>query len=374
MSLTISTILGLAGALVATFTNCLTSLMKASQEVAAALTLLDPVVFLIFVWASVILLLFSWAAFCLSLSVLLEQAEIVEMASSSNFLHLAKASLQALRPLAISPTSLILQSLTSSPSLARSALVQQVQASVAVSSLLLVKQSSAIFLKALVDVLHASTRVMLGLGRFMLQVLFTSDSHIFRVSVRFLSCFAPSESAEPLQVRADALPPPTSTSFWTRCLKLPFLPLFLPAISPCFFTLVICLSKLATTFSSFLIDLTADSRHLPSTCLPEILVCFLFLFLLEFPPTFPFFPFFFPFLPLFLFLFTLFLLAFFLLFLPSRPASASLITLEDSISSERLLSLLSSPAQARMTKMRRNPKTSKQALLFMMKLGELLLC
>ena len=42
--------------------------MKASQEVAAALILLDPVVFLIFVWASVILflLVFSWAAFAIT--------------------------------------------------------------------------------------------------------------------------------------------------------------------------------------------------------------------------------------------------------------------------------------------------------------------
>ena len=41
----------------------------------------------------------------------------------------------------------------------------------AVSSLLLAKHSSAIFLKALVEVLHSLIRVALGLGRSMLQVL-----------------------------------------------------------------------------------------------------------------------------------------------------------------------------------------------------------
>merc|ERR1719435_673251 len=139
----------------------------------------------------------------------------------------------------------------------------------AVSSLLLEKHSSAIFLKALVEVLHAVIRVALGLGMSILQVLFTSVSHSIRVSVRFLSCLAPAQAS------ADSLPPPTSISLRAMGPNTAFLSPFLAAMAACFSTLIICLSKLATTFSSFLMDLTADSRHLPSTVLPCILVFFL---------------------------------------------------------------------------------------------------
>ena len=95
--------------------------MKDAQSVAAALAnLLLPdeelVAFAILALTSVSASLFLERAAALSFSseTLFEQEEKASMTSSSNFLHFEKAEVQALRPLAIFPTSEILQDLTAS--------------------------------------------------------------------------------------------------------------------------------------------------------------------------------------------------------------------------------------------------------------------
>merc|ERR1712149_132934 len=137
------------------------------------------------------------------------------------------------------------------------------------------------------------------MGKSVVQEAFTRTSQSNRVLVRLVSCRAPSEVAEPEQVRADLLPPPRSTS--------------LRAMGPnsdCLSILFFCFSKLVTTSFHLLMAVTALSRHTPSMVLADFLVpllFFLFLFLFLF---FLFFLFFLLFFLLFLFF------LFFLLFLP----------------------------------------------------------
>merc|ERR1712155_502386 len=239
---------------------------------------------------------------------------------------------------------------------------QQAQASFAVASLLIVTHSVARVTKREVSLAQASTKVMLGMGKSVVQEAFTRTSQSNRVLVRLVSCRAPSEVAEPEQVRADLLPPPRSTSLRAMGPNTDCLPDFLPAMVPCLSILVFCFSKLATTSFHLLITVMAFSRHTPSTVLVDFLVPFefflffllvLFLLFLLFPlPEFFFFPlfplffflrflcFFPPFLTLFLliFIFLPFLLLFLLL---SASASASLAILEEETSSETLFSSLS---------------------------------
>merc|ERR1712207_38717 len=125
---------------------------------------------------------------------------------------------------------------------------------------------------------QASTKVMLGMGKSVVQEAFTKTSQSNKVLVRLVSCRAPSEVAEPEQVRADLLPPPRSTSLRamgpnTDCL---------PAISDCLSILFFCFSKLVTTSFHLLMAVTALSRHTPSIVLADFLeplLFFLFLFL-----------------------------------------------------------------------------------------------
>merc|ERR1712079_414101 len=305
-----------------------------------------------------------------------EQAAMEVTASSSNFLQVEKASLQAFRPCATAATSGILQSLTASLAAASSGAAQQVQASTAVASLLSVRQASAAATKVAEALTHSSTKVMLGMGKSVVQEALTATSQSNRVLVRLVSCRAPSEVAEPEQVRADLLPPPRSTSLRAMGPNTDCLPDFLPAMVPCLSILVFCFSKLATTSFHLLITVMAFSRHTPSTVLADFLVPFelflffllvLFLLFLLFPlPEFFFFPlfpllfflrflrFFPPFLPLFLliFIFLPFLLLFLLL---PASASASLAILEEETSSETLFSSLFS-AVARTARTARSPK------------------
>jgi len=130
-------ILGLEGKSNAIFITSVTSAMKSLHEPAAALedvpvtleifdfTLFKPSLFLVNV-----------SAFFFNLSTSCEHAVKDETAASSNFLHLEKAPVQFFSPLEMSPSSLILQFLTASLRVVISVLVQQVQASAAVSSLL----------------------------------------------------------------------------------------------------------------------------------------------------------------------------------------------------------------------------------------------
>merc|ERR1712207_41182 len=225
---------------------------------------------------------------------------------------------------------------------------------------------------------QASTKVMLGMGKSVVQEAFTRTSQSNRVLVRLVSCRAPSEVAEPEQVRADLLPPPRSTSLRAMGPNTDCLPDFLPAMEACFSILVFCLSKLATTSFHLFMAVTAFSMHMPSRVLVDFLVpllfflLFLFFLLLFF--LLPFLVFlvllvFFLLFDLFLFLFfspffwVLFLFLKVFLFLLAASASADLATLEDPSSSERLLSSWFS-AEARTARATRRPKRMRQILLF----------
>merc|ERR1719213_1355457 len=144
-------------------------------------------------------------------------------------------------------TSVILQSLTASLAMVISGADQQLQASPAVASLLWLRQPEARLLNSSVALVQESTKVMLGMGKSVVQEAFTRTSQSNRVLVRLVSCKAPSEVAEPEQVRADLLPPPRSTSLRAMGANTDFLAPFFPAISDCFSILVFCLLKLATT-------------------------------------------------------------------------------------------------------------------------------
>merc|ERR1711878_90101 len=209
------------------------------------------------------------------------------------------------------------------------------------------------------------------MGKSVVQEAFTRTSQSNRVLVRLVSCKAPSEVAEPEQVRADLLPPPRSTSLRAMGPNADCLTDFLLAMVACFSILVFCLSKLATTSFHLFMAVTALSRHMPSIspilvdCLMPFLLLFwvlLFLFCLLLVLFFLVL-FFCPFLAV---LFFFWVLSFFLkvfLFLLAASASADLATREDPSSSERLLSSWFS-AEARTARTTRRPKRMKQILLF----------
>merc|ERR1719225_2234955 len=240
-------------------------------------------------------------------------------------------------------TSAILQSLTASLASVISGADQQLQASPAVASLLWLRQPEARVLNSSVALVQASTKV------------------------RLVSCRAPSEVAEPEQVRADLLPPPRSTSLRAMGPNTDCLPDFLPAMEACFSILFFCFSKLVTTSFHLFMAVTAFSMHMPSSVLVDFLVPLLFFLLLFLLLLF----FLLPFLlfDLFLFLFfspffwVLFLFLKVFLFLLAASASADLATREDPSSSERLLSSLFS-AEARTARATRRPKRMRQILLF----------
>merc|ERR1712079_174469 len=140
MSALIVTIMGLEGKSVAMVTIVVTRVMKAAASAAAALLpraspltfLLDPVMpATVEAAASMAVLLWDRAAaLAFRASVETGQAAMEETASSSNFLQVEKASLQAFRPWAMADTSVILQSLTASLAMVISGADQQAQASV----------------------------------------------------------------------------------------------------------------------------------------------------------------------------------------------------------------------------------------------------
>merc|ERR1712217_217639 len=354
--------------------------MKAAASAAAALLpraspltfLLDPVMpATVEAAASMAVLLWDRAAaLAFRASVETEQAAMEETASSSNFLQVEKASLQAFRPWAMADTSVILQSLTASLAMVISGADQQAQASVAVASLLMVIHSVARVLNKSVALTQASTKVMLGMGKSVVQEAFTRTSQSNRVLVRLVSCRAPSEVAEPEQVRADLLPPPRSTSLRAMGPNTDCLPDFLPAMEA-------CLSKLATTSFHLFMAVTAFSMHMPSSVLVDFLVPLLFFLLLFLLLLFFLLPFLvFLVLLVFFLLFDLFLFLFFspffwvpflflkvFLFLLAASASADLATREDPSSSERLLSSWFS-AEVRTARATRRPKRMRQILLF----------
>merc|ERR1719150_1967493 len=194
---------------------------------------------------------------------------------------------------------------------------QQAQASVAVASLLMVIHSVARVLNKSVALTQPFTKVMLGMGKSVVQEALTATSQSNRVLVRLVSCRAPSEVEEPEQVRADLLPPPRSTSLRAMGPNTDCLPDFLPAISDCLSILFFCFSKLVTTSFHLLMAVTALSRHTPSMVLVDFLVPLLFfLFLFLFFLFFLFFLLFLFFLFFLLFLPFLFFLVLFFLFLP----------------------------------------------------------
>merc|ERR1711884_998185 len=216
------------------------------------------------------------------------------------------------------------------------------------------------------------------MGKSVVQEALTATSQSNRVLVRLVSCKAPSEVAEPEQVRADLLPPPRSTSLRAMGPNTDCLPDFFPAMEACFSILVFCLSKLATTSFHLFMAVTAFSMHMPSRVLVDFLVpllfflLFLFFLLLFF--LLPFLVFlvllvFFLLFDLFLFLFfspffwVLFLFLKVFLFLLAASASADLATREDPSSSERLLSSWFS-AKARTARATRRPKRMRQILMF----------
>merc|ERR1712223_1564907 len=146
----------------------------------------------------------------------------------------------------------------------------------------MVIHSVARVLNKSVALTQPSTKVMLGMGKSVVQEALTATSQSNRVLVRLVSCRAPSEVAEPEQVRADLLPPPRSTSLRAMGPNTDCLPDFLPAMEACFSILVFCLSKLATTSFHLFMAVTAFSMHMPSSVLVDFLVplFFLLLFLL----------------------------------------------------------------------------------------------
>merc|ERR1711878_107285 len=209
------------------------------------------------------------------------------------------------------------------------------------------------------------------MGKSVVQEALTATSQSNRVLVRLVSCKAPSEVAEPEQVRADLLPPPRSTSLRAMGPNTDCLPDFLPAMEACFSILVFCLSKLATTSFHLFMAVTAFSMHMPSSVLVDFLVPLLFFLLLFLLLLFFLLPFLvFLVLLVFFLLFDLFLFLFFspffwvlFLFLMAASASADLATREDPSSSERLLSSWFS-AEARTARTTRRPKRMRQILLF----------
>merc|ERR1712242_593144 len=155
MSALTVTIMGLEGKSIAMVTIVVTKVMKAAASAAAALFLrpqycLFPVMpATVEAAASMAVLLWDKAAaLAFRASTETEQAAMEVTASSSNFLQVEKASLQAFRPWATAATSGILQSLTASLAAASSGAAQQVQASAAVASLLSVRLASAAATKA----------------------------------------------------------------------------------------------------------------------------------------------------------------------------------------------------------------------------------
>merc|ERR1712155_435337 len=300
-----------------------------------------------------------------------EQAAMEETASSSNFLQVENAFLQAFSPWAMEDTSVILQSLTASLAMVISGADQQLQASPAVASLLWLRQPEARLLNSSVALVQESTKVMLGMGKSVVQEAFTRTSQSNRVLVRLVSCKAPSEVAELEQVRADLLPPPRSTSLRAMGPNTDCLPDFLPAMEACFSILVFCLSKLATTSFHLFMAVTALSRHMPSIspilvdCLMPFLLLFWVLLVLFCLLLVLFFLvlFFCPFLAVLFFFWVLFLFLKVFLFLLAASASADLATREDPSSSERLLSSWFS-AEARTARATRRPKRMRQILLF----------
>merc|ERR1712223_1126121 len=207
------------------------------------------------------------------------------------------------------------------------------------------------------------------MGKSVVQEAFTKTSQSNRVLVRLVSCRAPSEVAEPEQVRADLLPPPRSTSLRAMGPNTDCLPDFLPAMEACFSILVFCLSKLATTSFHLFMAVTAFSMHMPSSVLVDFLVPLLFFLLLFLLPFLVFLVLLVFFLLFDLFLFLFFSPFFWVLFLFLKvflfllAASADLATREDPSSSERLLSSLFS-AEARTARATRRPKRMRQILLF----------
>merc|ERR1712155_497118 len=97
-----------------------------------------------------------------------EQAAMEETASSSNFLQVE---------------NVILQSLTASLAMVNSGADQQLQASPAVASLLWLRQPEARLLNSSVALVHVSTKVMLGMGKSVVQEAFTRTSQSNRVLV-----------------------------------------------------------------------------------------------------------------------------------------------------------------------------------------------
>merc|ERR1712193_279856 len=166
----------------------------------------------------------------------------------------------------------------------------------------MVIHSVARVLNKSVALTQASTKVMLGMGKSVVQEAFTRTSQSNRVLVRLVSCKAPSEVAEPEQVRADLLPPPRSTSLRAIGPNTDCLPDFLPAMEACFSILVFCLSKLATTSFHLFMAVTAFSMHMPSRVLVDFLVPLLFFLLFFFLFFRPFFWVLFLFLKVFHFL------------------------------------------------------------------------
>merc|ERR1712241_1248013 len=245
----------------------------------------------------------------------------------------------------------------------------------------MVIHSVARVLNKSVALTQASTKVMLGMGKSVVQEAFTRTSQSNRVLVRLVSCKAPSEVAEPEQVRADLLPPPRSTSLRAMGPNTDCLPDFLPAMEACFSILVFCLSKLATTSFHLFMAVTAFSIHMPSSVLVDFLVPLLFFLLLFF--LLPFLVFlvllvFFLLFDMFLFLFfspfflVLFLFLKVFLFLLAASASADLATREDPSSSERLLSSWFS-AEARTARATRRPKRMRTVLIVIFSLQDALL-
>merc|ERR1719189_2505336 len=145
--------MGLEGKSVAMVTIVVTRVMKAAASAAAALLvrarprtfLLDPVMPATVEAAASMALLLRDRAAALAFRALTgtEQAAMEATASSSYFLQVENAFLQAFRPWAMADTSVILQSLTASLASVISGADQQAQASPAVASLLMVIHSVA---------------------------------------------------------------------------------------------------------------------------------------------------------------------------------------------------------------------------------------
>merc|ERR1712001_740249 len=192
-------------------------------------------------------------------------------ASSSNFRHYPKAAVQVFRAaemaLASSEALHILAFVTMA---ARSVLVQQVQASVAVvlnPPTDLLRQAIAPALNWVTRSSHIMMKVMLGWGMLEgSQALWMSSLKESRVEVRLASCLAPSLVVLPPQDGADLLPD------------------LFPAVVFCFSILFFCFSKLEmTSFHIFMIviDCSKQAEEIVAVCLELLLLFILFFFLLD---------------------------------------------------------------------------------------------